>query len=130
MSVNQDDPYRTPANLSGPVGPPRPKDTLFFATLIWLASAALLLGVSLFVRPVFAEFEVALPVLSQWVIHPLASVMCFAVAASVLVVGLSIKDPSYRRLAGAIWLLLGLVTLAAVLLGAITPLISLIGALS
>lgn len=128
--MNVDHPYRAPTTIPELAESPRQKDSLALAATIWLADAALLLLVYVFVRPVFVDFELELPLLSQWLIQPLAAVMCLMIAIGTLVFAVSTKDPSKRRRVGAIALTVGLLAVAAIVFGAISPLLSLISALS
>lgn len=128
--VNVEDPYRVPTTIADPAKVARPKDILFVAEAVWAAAALLLLLVFLYLRPFFAEFEVELPVLTRWLIHPLAMAVCFVVGIAVLVFEIASRDPAKRRPAGVIALVLGLLAITAILIGAISPLISLIAALS
>lgn len=117
------DPYRPP---------PTPAETrtestawpgvLILAILIWSALTLKVLVVGPFLRNTMDEFGVAVPLLTQLLIHPMASVFFLVTTVAIVSGGMRLHRRSSRRNLGRIGFVLGLVAFFVTLLGMMLPL--------
>ncbi len=130
--MNQIDPYRPP-ETDPPTETDAAKDgraSVYAASIMWMGLALFSAVNVIYIRWMFEEFGVPVPVLTRWLLHPMSIVMCVVVALAVLVTGVSTEDPAQRKRTGRIAFVLAWMTFGVTIFGIASPLISLINALS
>lgn len=123
LSSAMTDPYRPPAT---------PAETraessawpglLILAVLIWCALTMKVLVLGPFLRNTMDEFGVTVPLLTQLLIHPMASVFFLVTTVAIVSGGIRLQRRSSRRNLGKIGFVLGLVAFFVTLLGMMLPL--------
>ncbi len=78
----------------------------------------------------FEDFEIEIPLLTQWLLNPLAVVLLMAITLGVFFGGLALPDRVKRRTLGRIALVVWIFALAASIVGFVLPLMTLIRNLS
>lgn len=123
------DPYRTPAFDSTQPQRDNGYAAIISGVLVWMLLACFAFILFNSVRPVMDDFGIELPVLTQWLLHPMATVMCVAIAIAVSLGGVMTEDQQQRKRTGRLAFVLGIVTLIVMLLGIMIPLNSVMNAL-
>ena len=102
---------------------------MVFGLLLWLLLSVVTLLVYAVVRHWFDDFGMALPVLTRWLVHPMAPLMCWVIGAALALRGLMTRDHGERKHIGRLALGLGFITTVALVIGIVVPLYSLWAAL-
>jgi hypothetical protein len=124
-----DNPFQPPEQIEQP--PRQPRSVMYvLACLVWSALAIKFAIARPLVDSLFLEFEVAVPMLTQWLLHPMSTVLFFAIAAAVILAGLIASSPTDRQRVGRIAVLLAIIAVTAIAFGLGLLLLSLINALS
>ncbi len=129
--LTANDPFRPPATIDvdGRSGRPTPVSLTLGLTL-WSTLAVAHLLAYLYLKPIFVDLDVKLPVLTRWLFHPMALVMFFTIALAVLLSGKMTENLRQRQRIGKLALVLGILTLATWVAAIILPVFSLWNALS
>jgi len=130
IDERSNDPYRTPAELSVGQAKRSSFDLYKIAAFLWCVLASKVVMAGYFLRPVFEDFGIELPLLTQFLLHPMASVFFFAIAVSVIVSGLTLDSAAKRRRLGRIALVLWLAAILVGFLAFVLPLIWIMQSLS
>ena len=128
MHEQDNNPFRPPRQVGQAQG--RSSFMYVFACLVWCGLA---IKVTIFrpvVRSFFEEFEIALPVLTTWLLHPIQTWLFLASAIAVLSAGVIVRTGETRYRVGRISLMIAVVVLLLIIFGIALPLLWLIEALS
>ena len=109
------EPYRPPADSNPKRGKNSLWEPLTAAYFLWSLLAVLVVASGYFLRPVFEEFELELPLLTRMLVHPMASVFFGATALMVILSGLAMDSPAKRNRLGRIAISLALIVFLACL---------------
>ena len=120
------DPYRSPQpTRESNAAPPRRAIAFQIALVVWLCVTLGLIAARAFLKPLFEDFEVVLPVLTPWTFHPASAIISIAITFGVMLRGQTTQKLSNRIWFGRIALAAGIVALVVLLLGTLLPLVSL-----
>lgn len=100
-----------------------------WACVLWSAMAVLLTTFVPILDNALSEFELAIPRLTQILLHPMATVFFFVVAVAVITIGLVANSSAQRKKLGRIALVLGIVAATLCAAGLSTPILELLRAL-
>ncbi|MGI9473887.1 MAG: hypothetical protein ACR2NZ_20255 [Rubripirellula sp.] len=121
--TNTNDPYRPPSLLKSTVAASEGwPGVLILAVAIWSALTLKVLFLGQILRPTLEEFDVRIPLLTQLLIHPMASVLFLVTTLAIVAGGIRIDRRSSRRSLGQIGFVLGLIAFFVALLGLLLPL--------
>jgi type II secretory pathway component PulF len=104
--------------------------TYVIASTMWAMMAVTLAVAVPILRSTFADVEIQLPLLTRILLHPMATVFFFVVAAAVIASGVVANTTAQRQKTGRIAFVLGIVAAAICSLGLALPILQLIVGLS
>lgn len=100
------------------------------ASMMWGMMAVALAAAVPSLRSLFADLEIQLPLLTRVLLHPMATVFFFVVAATVIASGVFTNTTSQRQKTGRIAFVLGMIAAAVCFFGLALPMIQLFRQLS
>jgi len=98
--------------------------SMVWAACLWGVLALKLFTVAWLLRSLFEDQSGELPILTVWLLHPMATLLLFFVTAVVLVSMLVVETPPARDKTGRIALVLGAVATVICLIGLWWPVVS------
>lgn len=110
--------------------PQRRSMVYLFACLLWCGLAIKIMVLRPAMRSIFEDFEVQLPVLTRWLLHPGFSALLLFIAIGLVCVPLFLGASETRRRIGWYAIVLALVVFVLLVIGFGLPLFSLMRALS
>ena len=125
-----ENPFRPPQEVDGgptlATGARQKPLTYVVASTMW-AMMAVTLAVSVPpLRSAFADMEIELPLLTRILLHPMATIFFFVVAAAVIASGVVANTASQRQKTGKIAFVLGIIAVAICFFGLAVPMLQLI----
>ncbi len=100
------------------------------ASIMWAMMAVTLAVTVPIFWSMFADLEVQLPLLTRVLLHPMATVFFFVVAAAVIASGVVANTTAQRQKTGRIAFVLGIIAFAVCFIGLALPMLQLIEQLS
>ncbi|QDV40925.1 hypothetical protein Enr13x_07630 [Stieleria neptunia] len=121
-------PFQPPSAMD--TGRQRRSMVYLFACLLWCGLAIKIMVLRPIMRSIFEDFEVELPGLTRWLLHPGFSALVLFIAVGLVSARLFLAASETRRRIGGYAVVLALVLLGLVVIGFGLPLLSLMQALS
>ncbi len=128
MHEQGNNPFQPPRQVGQAQG--RSSFMYVFACLVWCGLAIKVTVFRPVVRSFFEEFEIALPVLTVWLLHPWQTYLFLAIASAVLSAGVIVRSGEARYHVGRISLMIAVVVIVLITFGVGLPLLRVIEALS
>lgn len=123
------DPYRPPPEFTGRLESKSWPGVLVVAITLWSMLTMKVLFVRWFLISTVQEFEVTMPLVTRFLVHPMYPFFLLVTTLAIVVGGFRMDRQSSARSFGKIALLLGLITFFVTLLGSLLPLWQLVKAL-